>query len=284
MDRTQPLFLFDLLTTVVINRWKLLGFSLAIAFVVGYTATFLIPRVYESELTLIVSIDDSAVPSLGGNLAALAGLAGTIGTQKQREAIALLTAKEIAVQFVKEHSLTSELFPIRWWWNDQTWGLDGPPSETQIAEAFRQSMLKIHVDPDTSLVLVSVAAPTPTAAVDRVEKYVAMVDNKLRDRAIRETSDTLETLERELAKATTVELRNAISSLMETTVKEKTFAGIRQQYAYRTVDGPLLMDVSEPARPKRLFFAIATSLCVFTITIFACAWPLSHRMATMEPS
>ena len=270
--------LFDLLNFIVLARWKALGVVAAVAFVLGYLATFLTAPVYESEIALLVLKDDSTPQGLGGDIGALAALAGLsldASSQRQQEALALLTSNDVAIQFVNDNSLLPELFPIRWKLHGEGWGDDGPPSEEEVAETFHESMLHVRIGTENGLVMVSLAAPTPETAVSRVRAYVKLVDDRLRERTISESTATLEVLERELMNAATVEIRTAISNLMESTMRDKTFAHVKREYAYRIVDRPLLADVDDPARPKRLITAIASALSFTVLAILVLAW--SHR-------
>lgn len=267
--------LFDLLNFVVITRWKHLCVVATAAFVLGYLATFLIPVVYESEITLLVSVDDSPRAGLGGDLGALGALAGIslqTGSQRQQEAIALLTSKDVAIEFANKYSLLPELFPLRWKLHGNGWGAGGTPSEQQVADAFRESMLNVRNDKDNGMIIVSLAAPTPETAVSRISAYVQLVDNRLRERTISESVDTLKVLERELTNAATVELRTAISNFMESTITDKTFASIKREYAYRIVDRPLLPSIGSPARPKRLITAIASAFTFTSLAMLVFAW------------
>lgn len=270
--------LFDLFNFIVIDRWKHLCVVAAAAFMLGYLATFLMTPVYESEIALLVLKDDSTPQGLGGDIGALAALAGlSLGAsgQRQQEAVALLTSNDVAIQFVNDHSLLPELFPIRWKLHGGDWGADGPPSEEEIAKAFRESMLHVGVNPDNGLTIVSLAAPTPETAVSRVREYVQLVDNRLRERTISESTATLEVLQRELKDAATVEIRTAISNLMESTMRDKTFANVKREFAYRVIDRPLLTNPNNPARPQRLITAIASALSFTVLAILVFAW--SHR-------
>ncbi len=273
--------LFELFTFVVLVRWKHLCLVAAVAFVLGYFATFLITPVYEAEIVLLVSLDDSAPSGLSGDLGSLGALTGISlqgSSQRQQEAVALLTSNDVAIQFVNDHSLLPELFPVRWKLNGGSWGDDGPPSEREVADAFHEAMLHVRVEQDSGMIFVSSAAPTPEATVSRVRSYVQLVDSRLRERTISESADTLEVLGGELRSATTVELRAAISNLMVSTIREKTFASIKREYAYKIIDRPLLPGPGEPARPKRLFTAIASVLSFTSFAVFIFAWTHRRRL------
>jgi hypothetical protein len=72
-------------------------------------------------------------------------------------------------------------------------------------------------------------------------------------------------LEKELQTTSAVEVRNAISRLLEAEVKQRMLADVTPEYSFSVVDRALPADEDDPVRPKRLALLIAGPFVGFVI-------------------
>jgi LPS O-antigen subunit length determinant protein (WzzB/FepE family) len=79
----------------------------------------------------------------------------------------------------------------------------------------------------------------------------------LRGRATQEATSSLEFLDRELAKASTVEIRSAMFQLVEAQKKQQMLATVREDYIFRIIDPAVAADQDRFVKPKRALIAAA---------------------------
>jgi uncharacterized protein involved in exopolysaccharide biosynthesis len=96
-------------------------------------------------------------------------------------------------------------------------------------------------------------------------------------------------LEKELQNTSAVEVRNAISRLLETEVKQRMLADVTPEYSFSVVDRALPADEDDPVRPKRLPLLIAGPLVGFGIGTLAAVisnrrrWETARTPLTSHP-
>jgi uncharacterized protein involved in exopolysaccharide biosynthesis len=95
----------------------------------------------------------------------------------------------------------------------------------------------------------------PELAARWANLMVARANEDLRARKLRQLESSLEFLQSELRKAQLVELRTAISQVMESQINERMLANVRPEYAFRVIDPAVAADVDQPERPKKLLLA-----------------------------
>jgi uncharacterized protein involved in exopolysaccharide biosynthesis len=79
----------------------------------------------------------------------------------------------------------------------------------------------------------------------------------MRSRAITRAEASVRFLEKELQTTSTVEVRNAISRLLENEVKQRMLADVTPEYAFTVVDRALPRDEDDTVGPSRLTLLIA---------------------------
>ena len=78
----------------------------------------------------------------------------------------------------------------------------------------------------------------------------------MRQRAIREANASIELLTAQLQTASQVELQQAISRGLETSIKQRALASVRTDYAFRPVDPAKPTDPDDYIRPKKTIYLI----------------------------
>lgn len=192
----------------------------------------LVPREYRADVVLVpiedVSADAGAVASPGmSQVAALLG--GSAASNWRQESLAFLRSRQLARVTVQALGLLDELAPDT-----------GEESvELRLARAvmrFRKQVIKVAEDRLTGIVTVSATADSPAAAVGIANRYVAEANRLARERALLDLGAAGKAQERELATATSIEVRAVLTHLMERNQKSLSLARARTDYAYRVID------------------------------------------------
>jgi uncharacterized protein involved in exopolysaccharide biosynthesis len=162
-------------------------------------------------------------------------------------------------RLITSGNLLPKLFPGKWDSAASRWRADlgKPPSLGDAVYLFRQRVLQVREDPKTGMVTVRVDWHDPVLAADWANRLVALADSELRREAIEGSTRALQALQAELARSEQVELRAAISRLMEAQVKAKMFATIRDEYAFHVIDVAVPPDLDKRVQPTRTVMVLA---------------------------
>lgn len=220
--------------------------------------------VYRSEVSLVAVPEDGMASGLAGlagqfgGLASLAGLALPKGGNWS-QAVANLRSRHMVEQLVTSLDLLPQLFPEDWDEARKAWraGLRQPPTMGDAVFVLRERILQVREDAKTGVVTVRVDWHDPARAAEWANGLVALADQELRAEAVTGATAMLEALKSELARAEQVELRTAISRLMEAQVKSKMFAAVRQEFAFHVIDPAVPSDLDKRVQPTRTVMVLA---------------------------
>jgi uncharacterized protein involved in exopolysaccharide biosynthesis len=183
----------------------------------------------------------SSLTSMTGNLSGLASLAGINlgGDENLGLAVGTLKARSFVAQFITEHDLLPVLFPERWNATTKAWN-GAPPTISQAVDMFdRGGIRKVIEDRRTGFVVLQVEWHDPDVANQWLVSMVASVNKTLREQKLREASESVAFLEKQLAQTAAVEVRQAAFRLMEVQMKDMMIASTQEQYALKYVDPPI---------------------------------------------
>jgi len=236
-------------------RWRL--WALASIIGVGGALAYLLltPPVYRVRATVIYSESDAqpsqlaALMSQFGGLAGLQGLGTVPGGNEKSRALAVLASRKLARDFAVAEGLVPALFPD--WWDSlqQSWR-DAAPNDWQIADRIVRQVLKISTDPKTDVTTIVVTWPDAATAAGIANRYIRFANERLRSSVLRENEAALKFLESEMAKATTIELREAAARISEARLKALMLARISDDFAFRVIDDAVVPPKKGTARPS----------------------------------
>lgn len=241
----------------VVRRWKLVA---AIVFLSGIAAVALalaMTPIYRSEAIVVFASDDVGLGGLGGlagqlgGLAALAGLPSGMG-QSRAEAIGVLKSRSIVERLITTEKLLPSLFPRQWNAQQQRWMAGA--NEPTLGDAvllFQRNILSVREDIKSGLLTVRVEWSDRHRSAEWANKIVSLANEVLRDRSIAESTAALESLAKEARATESVELRTALSRLMEGQLKARTMASVRSDFAFKVVDPAFVADPDKRIRPVR---------------------------------
>jgi uncharacterized protein involved in exopolysaccharide biosynthesis len=243
------------------GRWWIVLAS-ALGLLAAAVFVQLYPRIYRAEVVLM-PVEATASGPLGdlGNLGPLASLAGVNlgGAESQTvETTALLTSRHFTLDFIRRRNLMPTLFAPKWDPANNTWLVSGDriPTDGDAFKVFDQRVRGLTQDKKTSLLTLTVEWRDPALAADWANGLVADVNEEMRRRAITEADATIDLLQRQITQTQVVQLREALYKTLESEVKRKTFAMVREEYALRVIDPAAPAAAKEYVFPRRTPFLL----------------------------
>lgn len=272
------------LVAAALNRWRLVAVITVVFSVAAVAAALMMRPVYRSEV-VVMPVADDAMGGLGGlagqfgGLAALAGI--SVGKTNMRdEALGVLRSRALVAKFIERRDLLPVLFEKKWDAGRKQWRSDVTrvPTMGDALHKFDNSILQVREDLKTGLITVRVDWYDRAAAADWANGLVALANDELRARTITDASAALAVLQKEIARAESLELRTAIARLMESQLRARTLASVRREYMFRVVDPAIVADPDKRVRPTRALIAIAGFLSGLLIGVVV-AFLLDARRA-----
>jgi len=261
----------------LLKSWKMLIGITLLGGVVAAVVAVQMRNVYRSQVLLapVTQTASSAASSLGGQMGGLASLVGlNLGGGGEREqAIATLNSPGLAREFIAGERLLPVLFAERWDAAKQQWtaGSRQPTTEDGV-RLFTSSVRTIVEDRRTGIITIRVDWYDPDMASRWANKFVALANEQLRDRAITTAEASIEYLKAELAKTDVVPVRQAIFKLMEGQINNAMLANVQRDYAFRIIDGAVASDKKSKVSPHRTLIAIGGAVAAGLITASWILW------------
>lgn len=243
---------------VLKKRWRVIGVTaLSVIALSSAVALFMRP-LYQAEVVVIYSEAGQGDQQLAllasrlGGIASLAGLdTGETGGARA-EALATLRSRQLSSRFIEEHGLMPYLFADLWDAAKQDWrSKDESPTIADAFERFDENVRGISEDRTTGLITVSMRGRQRELLADWANQLVRDANSRLRDRAVMEAQQSVDFLEKQLAKTNEIEVRQAIYQLMETQISKATLANVREDYAFRVIDPAVTPQADDYIRPNR---------------------------------
>jgi uncharacterized protein involved in exopolysaccharide biosynthesis len=261
LDRpsTDELRLDDIRNWLVRGRLTIIV-CVVLATVAAVAYAFLKKPVYRAETVMVITEENRSgldLGALGGGLGGVA--AGLMGispdtSAKKEEFIALLRSRAFTEEFIREENLMPVLFESRWDAEKKAW--KGPPKKhPTLYRAYRLFDKKVRTIEESrasGLVTVSIEWRDNELAASWTNKLIERLNAQTRARAIADARKSLDYLNRELVQTDVVELRSAISRLVQTELSKITMATVQQEYAFKVLDPARPPDRDAYVRPQRL--------------------------------
>ena len=246
----------------ILRGWRIWLVTGVLGCAAGVALALTMTPIYRS--VAVAAIDAQAADSLGsgllgGQLTGLAGLAGLSlgGANRRLEYIAVLDSRVLADRFIAENNLKFQFFAEDWDAKAKRWTSKKIPSDDDAYRFFTDNALRVDEDRRTGLITVSMEWRDRVAAARWANQFVQRANDLLRVRAMQEANSSLEFLDRELAKASTVEIRSAMYQLVEAQKKQQMLATVRADYIFHIIDPAVVADEDRFVKPKRMLIAAA---------------------------
>ena len=262
--------------------FALLSIMLAILLPNKYTASALLAPSQQSGSAL------SGLMSQYGGIANLAGLSLPGGEEKVQTAMAieLMHSRAFIGDFVDRHSILPEIMAAKSW-NLKTGKLEFDsddyladtgewirdvkppyqprPSVLEVHEKFLEIMTIVE-DPKTGFVTVSIEHLSPTFAAQLVTLIVQDINDTLRQKDIKEASDSIEFLKQQISNTSLADLQAVFFELIQSQTETMMLAEVRPEYVFSTMDAAVAPE--EKSSPKRALICGAGTILGFLISCF----------------
>jgi uncharacterized protein involved in exopolysaccharide biosynthesis len=223
------------------GRWWILGGSaLAIAAALVYLAVT--PPWYRAEVLLMPAQGRSA-PSLAGSLPGLSGLAGlagiTIGGGGSAEPLIVLTSSDFTRDFIRKRDLVPVLFADKWDAGRGAWkAADSKkwPDERDAVKRFDKQVRRVVQDKRTGKVRLSIVWTDPAVAASWANEMADDLNDRMRERALREAETNLAFLRHELDATSLVVVQQSVSRLIESEIQKAMLARGEREFSFRVID------------------------------------------------
>jgi uncharacterized protein involved in exopolysaccharide biosynthesis len=256
----ESLRLLDLWDILWSQRWLVIGVTAFVAIVSIIVALLLTP-IYRADATLapVKAADTSGLAGQLGGLASLAGIRLGPATE-DTNALAVLKSRAFAEAFIKDRNLMPVLYADAWDAEHQRWkdrDPDDEPTMYDALETFREDILSVQQDVVTGLVTVSIEWTDPQQAADWVNDLVKRINLQMRTRDLNEAEKNLVYLRQQYEQSDVVELRTAISHLIETELQTAMLARAREEYAFTVIDPAIVP--GKRSRPHRSLIVVVST-------------------------
>jgi hypothetical protein len=177
-------------------------------------------------------------------------------------------------KFVTERNLMPILFSRQWDADINDWrdDLGRKPTMGDAILLFERDIRQVRQDIKSGLVTLRIEWFDRERAAEWANALVAMANEELRSRSIAEASAALDALQQELSRAEALELRSALSRLIEAQLKAKTLAAIRKEYAFKVIDPAMVPDQDKRARPTRTLIVLVGGAIGAVLSILVSLW------------
>ena len=261
-DRAGTIDLIDLMAHFWNGKWLIMGFAVLFA-AIGAAYAFLATPTYRVDTLLAPNEHEQGrnIPAGLGGLASLAGI--SLGSPSSSvEAVATLSSRAFVEDFINDKNLLPVLFEDDWDDSNKKW-IDSDPEDwpdiRDGVDLFVDEIRTVNQDASNGLVTLSIEWSDPEEATEWSQDLIQRINDRLRTRDLTNSRRRLVYLNNELEKANLVELRQAISSLIENEVQTLTLAQAEDEYAFKVIDPPRVP--KDPVAPlKVLVIALATLL------------------------
>lgn len=240
--------------------WRGKGIIVAatVVFAIGsVTYALLAKEIFRAEVLLAPAKEQSA-PMLGGQLSGLAALAGVnIGEGSGVEALAVLQSREFARGFIEQLDLLPVFFKDDWDAENERWLEDDPTEVPDIRDGvkfFHEEVLEVSEQRTTGLVTLSIEWTDPEIAAEWAGLLARRLNDRLRDKALREAETNVAYLQSEMASSTLFSLQESIGNLLETELQKLMLAKGNEEFAFKIVDPAV--PPKQRVRPKRALTAV----------------------------
>jgi uncharacterized protein involved in exopolysaccharide biosynthesis len=228
-------------------RWLIGGAALLGAVFAGLLALVMQP-IFRAEAVVTPVRANSTLGRGGtqlssqlGGLAAIAGLnIASLESGQGEEAVAVLESRHLVELFIERNGLMDLLLE------------DSAPDQKTLwyaVERFKESVLTIRADPIKRTTTVAIDWRDADVAAKWANSFVALANDRLRERALAESQRSIDYLNQQVEKTTVVELNRVMYNLIETEMQKLMLANARTEYAFTVVDPAVVPEEKMSPQP-----------------------------------
>jgi uncharacterized protein involved in exopolysaccharide biosynthesis len=252
----------DALLWLIQNAWRH-RFSVVAAAVLGVAAgvgiSLLVRPVYRADvISAYVSENPSnALGAIAGELGGLAALAGVSDglSQGRDEVLTFLSSRGLARTFIEMNGLGAMLL------EESEDGAGASALDWRRAyQVFDREVRQVAPDRRSSAIRISMQWSDPEVATRWANEYVALANRELRERALAEIEARLSFLNEQLASPQKLEVRDAVTRVIEGEMRAAMIASARPEFALQVIDPAVEPLPSERSKPRRSIYGALGAL------------------------
>jgi uncharacterized protein involved in exopolysaccharide biosynthesis len=246
------------------HSWKQVLLITVLVELCFLVTAWLMTPVYRAEVVLIPqnrSVVEAVMGNMTGPIGGLGSLLGFGGASSADDQHALAVLRSIA--FTRDFILDNGLLPIFFadQWNQESgqWESGDVSKQPTILDGVRlfdESIRVVAVDSQSGIIRLRIEWTDAVQAAEWANKLAVRLNADIRRRTAVEAEKSITFLNRELANTKVVELRSALTRVLETELKRKMLADVHEEYAFRIVDPAVVPDADDFIRPKRLLIGL----------------------------
>ncbi len=255
-------------STALLGSWRLLLATAVLGAVIAAIIAFVLPPKFRAQ-ALVAPVNSGGSPTGGGTLKQLGGLAALAGIDipgangRKDEYLATLNSTGFLRDFIQAEDMLPILFASRWDAQAKQWRAgEEPPTLGEAVKKVRDDVINVVDDRRTSLVTVTVDWGSPQLAARWANDLIEKVNEKLRADAARSAERSLDYLNKELARTSEVETRQAIYRLTEEQVNNAMLASVQHEYAFRFID-PAIAPERKNSPKRAIMTAVGAAIGLF---------------------
>jgi uncharacterized protein involved in exopolysaccharide biosynthesis len=263
-----------LLAVIIRRRWWVIS-AAASGLLVAALAVWILPPFYKSTAVAFPVANKDGGGGLSGVLSQFSGVASLagldVGEKGHPEAVAIIKSRQFTERFITANKLMPILFRKRWDESRNDWksSLRRPPTLWDGFDLFSRKVRTVVEDRKSGMLTITIEWRDRDLAAQWANQLVAQLNQEMRQRVIDEAGGMILYLNKESEKTENVALRESISKLIESEIKERALATVRYEYAYHLIDAAEPADPRHPSSPQARVYLIFGALGGLIIGIVA---------------
>ncbi len=283
MSDNRVFEIHDLIFIIKKNFNNIFLLSLAIT-IFAIFVTYLIPKTYTSSILVKNNFNQPSNPlsSLSNQFGGLASMAGIDVNSSGSLTLEQIEAQIISRDFIN-HLSKFENFDInllipksydevskslsydetKYNFKEKKWLLTSQkPLKTERHKLFKDN-IKLSLDKDNSFIKIEYRHLSPIVAQETLNLIVDEINNINRNKALKESSDTIDYLNSQLKKNSLNNVVKSINSLTEVELNKLVIANIKSDYTLTIIDSAYLPE--KKSHPRRSLVGMMTLILSFII-------------------
>lgn len=287
--------LLDLLALLWANRRSLV----MVFFVTVSVSLFIaisIPSKYKAEALLAPASEGKSggLAALAGQFGGLASMAGinlaNSSIDQVTIALEILKSREFLSSFIDKYDLLVPVMAADGWdistnslsFDPDIFDIESKiwtrvvkpprgttPTYTEAYEYFVKNILSVTRDKETGLVRVGVTFYSPEISKVWTENLIREVNFEVKSRDVAEATNSIKFLQKEIVKTQISEMKNILYRLIEEQTKVLMMAEIRDEYAFKVIDKPVVPESKiSPNRVIIVFFGAVFGLLLAVLVVY----------------
>lgn len=237
----------------------------------GHLGSKVITPLYEAEATLVPTKQKGSGSDLASSLGGLGSLMNLTqsGASDKEVAIATLKSRFFIESFIRDEKLLPVLFAKKWDADKGTWKVENPDNAPTYADGYRYFKKKVLTVVDAKgLVNLRVRWQDRIQAATWANLLISRINKTMQEKAVRESSLSLQYLEEEYRKTSVVDLQQAIAKIMEMEIKNSMLARVQEEYAFKVIDPAPLLNANEVVTPTHLMMLLIGGVLGLLLGVF----------------